>query len=104
MDVESQQQAPDHSYYQARSGALQGIESTVHELGSLYQQLIQMIASQGEVVQRIDQNIDEMSLNVRRGQKQLERYLRRLSSGQWLMIKIFGALLVFVIVFCILFT
>lgn len=104
MDVESQQQAHDHAYYQARSGALQGIESTVHELGSLYQQLIQMIASQGEVVQRIDQNIDEMSLNVKRGQKQLERYLRRLSSGQWLMIKTFGVLLVFVIVFCILFT
>lgn len=89
--------APDTSYLESRSAALQGIESTINELGTIYQQLATMIAEQGEVVQRIDMNVEEMHLNIERGQGELLKYLRSVSSNRWLMIKIFAVLIIFVI-------
>ncbi|PJF18277.1 hypothetical protein PSACC_01955 [Paramicrosporidium saccamoebae] len=41
--------APDTSYLESRGAALQGIESTINELGTIYRQLATMIAEQGEV-------------------------------------------------------
>lgn len=77
--------------------ALQSIESTVNELGSMYQQLANMISTQGELVQRIDLQLEDVQINMRRGRLQLERYLQNLSSNQWIMIKIFTIILVFII-------
>jgi t-SNARE complex subunit (syntaxin) len=103
LDIESQQeQSTNTYYYQARNAAIQGIESTINELSSVYQQLAHMVMHQGEMIQRIDQNLDEMQSNVRKGQKQLERFLRNLSSHQWLMIKIFAFIILFIIVYCLL--
>lgn len=59
-----------------------------------------MVMHQGETVQRIDQNLEEMQVNVRRGQKQLERLLRNLSSRQWFMLKMFAFIILFIIVYC----
>lgn len=86
-----------------RSTALNTIESTINELGTIYQQLAHMVSQQGEVVQRIDMNIEDMSINVQRGQNQLARYLRRVSSGRWLIAKLFAGLIVFIILFRLLF-
>lgn len=103
LDIESQQEQSGNTYfYQAKHAAVQGIEATVTELLSMYQQFAHMVTHQGEMIQRIDQNLDEMQSNVRRGQKQLERFLRNLSSRQWWMIKIFAFLLVFIIIYCLL--
>lgn len=89
---------------QSRNTALQGIEATINELGSIYQQLAHMISQQGEAVQRIDMNIEGMQMNVQRGQEQLMRYLRSVSSNRWLMIKIFAVLIVFTVMFMFIFT
>jgi syntaxin 5 len=94
----------DTSYLQSRNTALQGIEATINELGSIYQQLAHMISQQGEAVQRIDMNIESMQMNVQRGQEQLMRYLRSVSSNRWLMIKIFAVLIVFSVMFMFIFT
>lgn len=86
-----------------RSTALNTIESTINELGTIYQQLAHMVSQQGEVVQRIDMNIEDMSINVQRGQNQLARYLRRVSSSRWLIAKLFAILIVFIILIRLIF-
>lgn len=103
LDIESQQEQSGTTYYhQTRHVVIQSIETTVTELSAMYQQVAHLVTHQGEMIQRIDQNLDEMQSNVRRGQKQLERFLRNLSSHQWLMIKIFAFVILFIIVYCLL--
>lgn len=62
-----------------------------------------MVAEQGETIQRIDMNIEEVSSNVESAQNQLLRYWQSVSSNRWLMIKIFSILIVFILVFSIFF-
>lgn len=94
----------DTSYLESRNTALQGIEATMNELTAIYQKLAHMVTQQGESIQRIDMNIEDMQVNVRRGQEQLVRYLRSVSSNRALMIKLFAVLIVFSIVFTFFFT
>lgn len=101
IDLSFQQMAlleqNDQRQLDSRNLAVQGIEATINELGAIYSQLAHMVAVQGEAVQRIDFNIDEVSLNVQRGQAELLRYLRSVSSNRWLMIKIFAVLVAFIV-------
>jgi syntaxin 5 len=92
-----EQQEPLLGSLRNRSTALNTLESTINELGTIYQQLAHMVSQQGEVVQRIDMNIEDMSFNVQRGQGELARYLRRVSSGRMFIAKIFIALIIFII-------
>lgn len=93
----------DSRNLRARNSALGAIESTINELGTIYQQLAHLVAEQGETVQRIDFNIEDMSLNVLSGQNQLARYLRRVNSNRFLIAKLFMALIIFIIIFKFLF-
>lgn len=93
----------DSRNLRARNTALGAIESTINELGTIYQQLAHLVAEQGETVQRIDFNIEDMNLNVLSGQNQLARYLRRVNSNRFLIAKLFIALIFFIIIFKFLF-
>lgn len=93
----------DSRTLRARNNALGAIETTINELGTIYQQLAHLVAEQGETVQRIDFNIEDMNINVLSGQNQLARYLRRVSSNRFLIAKLFAALIFFIIVFKFLF-
>lgn len=93
----------DSRNLRARNNALGAIESTINELGTIYQQLAHLVAEQGETVQRIDFNIEDMSLNVLSGQNQLARYLRRVNSNRFLIAKLFIGLILFIIIFKFLF-
>lgn len=48
-------------YIQSRSSAIEGIESTIAELGQIFQQLAGMVQQQGEMVQRIDADVTDIS-------------------------------------------
>ena len=50
---------------------------------------------------RIDSNVDEVETNVGEAQKQLVKYLQSISSDRWLMIKIFGVLIFFFLIFVV---
>jgi syntaxin 5 len=93
----------DSRNLRARNNALGAIESTINELGTIYQQLAHLVAEQGETVQRIDFNIEDMNMNVLSGQNQLARYLRRVNSNRFLIAKMFIAFIIFIIVFKFLF-
>ncbi|KTW26184.1 hypothetical protein T552_03075 [Pneumocystis carinii B80] len=76
-----------NSYTSSRSSAIQSIESTIHELGSIFSQLAQMVAEQRETVQRISTNTDDVVTNISSAQQELLKYYQRISSNRWLMFK-----------------
>lgn len=82
-------------YVQQRSTAVEAIESTIQELGGMFSQLATMVAEQRETVARIDQNTDDISLNVSGAQRELMKYYARISSNRWLMVKVFGVVIAF---------
>lgn len=83
------------NYMQQRSTAIESIESTISELGSIFSQLAHMVAEQRETVQRIDDNVMDVVDNVGGAQRELLKYYASVSSNRWLMLKIFGVLIVF---------
>ncbi|KAG9071439.1 cis-Golgi t-SNARE syntaxin [Linnemannia hyalina] len=86
---QQQQQQHAEQYVQNRSTAIEAVESTLQELGGIFQQLAQMVAEQRDTVQRIEANSEDIELNINEAQNQLLRYYRNISSDRWLMIKIF---------------
>ncbi|KAI0778432.1 t-SNARE [Trametes elegans] len=87
------------SYIQSRSTAIESIESTIAELGQIFTQLAQMVAEQRETVQRIDADTVDIASNVSGAQRELLKYYASISSNRWLMLKVFGVLIVFFLVF-----
>ncbi|KAI0931829.1 hypothetical protein AcW1_000876 [Taiwanofungus camphoratus] len=84
------------NYIQSRSTAIESIESTIAELGQIFSQLAQMVAEQRETVQRIDADTVDIASNVGGAQRELLKYYASISSNRWLMLKVFGVLIVFV--------
>ncbi|KAF8516542.1 t-SNARE [Hysterangium stoloniferum] len=87
------------TYIQSRSTAIESIESTIAELGQIFTQLATMVAEQRETVQRIDADTLDIASNVSGAQRELLKYYASISSNRWLMLKVFGVLIVFFLVF-----
>lgn len=84
------------SYIQQRSNAIESIETTIAELGQIFTQLANMVAEQRETVQRIDENVVDIESNINAAHGELSKYLASMMSNRWLMMKMFGVLIVFV--------
>jgi len=89
------------SYLSSRAEAMQNIESTIVELGSIFQQLATMVKEQEEVVQRIDSNVEDAEMNVEAAHTELLKYFKSVTSNRWLMIKVFALLIFFFVIFVI---
>ena len=89
------------SYIQSRADTMQNIEQTIVELGGIFQQLAHMVKEQEEMVQRIDANVEDTQLNVEAAHSEILKYFQSVTSNRWLMIKIFGVLIVFFIIFVV---
>lgn len=89
------------AYIQNRADTMASIESTIVELGSIFQQLAHMVKEQEEMVQRIDANVEDTSVNVEAAHSEILRYFQSVTSNRWLMIKVFAVLIVFFIIFVI---
>jgi len=87
------------SYIQSRSTAIESIETTIAELGQIFNQLAHMVAEQRETVQRIDADTFDIASNVGGAQRELLKYYTSISSNRWLMLKVFGVLIVFFLLF-----
>ncbi|KAJ1982754.1 Integral membrane protein SED5 [Dimargaris xerosporica] len=86
-------------YIDSRATAIQSIESTIAELGGIFQQLAHMVSEQRDMVQRIDSNVEDMEMNITGAQNELLRYYSFVSSNRWLMLKIFAIIIIFVTIF-----
>ncbi|XP_009344607.2 syntaxin-31 [Pyrus x bretschneideri] len=74
-------------YTQSRAVALHNVESTITELSGIFTHLATMVAHQGELAIRIDDNMEESLSNVEGAHSALLRNLTRISSNRWLMIR-----------------
>jgi len=91
---------PVHTeYLESRSQAIDSIESTIAELGQIYQHFAQILAGQRETVQRIDDNIADVEMNVEGAQTQLMKYYNNISNNRWLILKVLGIILIFFLIF-----
>jgi len=90
-------------YISSRTDAVRSIESTIADLQGIFQQLANLVAEQGEMIQRIDDNIENTSSNVSNAQRSLMQYMSNSLSNRWLIIKMFIVLIVFVILFIVFF-
>lgn len=85
---------PQNSYINMRGEAIDTIERTINELGSVFGQLAAMVSEQGEQIQRIDANTEDVVDNVEGAQRELMKYWSRVSGNRWLVAKMFGVLMV----------
>ncbi|KAH7078972.1 syntaxin-5 [Paraphoma chrysanthemicola] len=86
---------PQNAYIQERGRAIESIESTIQELGGIFSQLAQMVSEQGEQIQRIDANTEDVVDNVEGAQRELMKYWSRVQGNRWLVAKMFGVLMIF---------
>ncbi|KAF7816337.1 syntaxin-31 [Senna tora] len=87
------------NYSQSRATALHNVESTITELSGIFTHLATMVAHQGELAIRIDDNMDESLANVEGAHNSLLRHLNQISSNRWLLVKIFAILILFLLIF-----
>jgi len=88
-------------YVKSRATAMESIESTIVELGGIFQQLAHLVSEQEEQIKRIDANVEDTELNVEAAHSELLKYFQSISSNRWLIIKIFFVLIVFFIIFVV---
>jgi len=104
-DLEQQQAVVSRNmhdeYLNQRTAAVENIERTIVELGQMYQRLVTIVSIQEEVTLRIDENMDTALHHVKEGGKELEKYLYNYSNSQWLILKIFFVLLIFIVFFIV---
>src|SRR5689334_9397864 len=87
------------AYLESRSNAITNIDSTIQELGEMYQRLATIVSMQGEQIRRIDDNVILTMGNVEGAHEQLIMYWDRMRSNRGLIIKVFIALIVFAFFF-----
>ncbi|KAL7414225.1 t-SNARE [Mrakia frigida] len=97
--MQMQMMEEQDNYITTRSTAIETIESTIAELGTIFSQLASMVAEQRETVQRIDADTVDIQNNVSGAQRELLKYYASVSSNRWLMVKIFGVLIIFFLMF-----
>ncbi|XP_053200772.1 syntaxin-5-like [Panonychus citri] len=89
-------------YLEERASTMQTIESTIVELGGIFNQLATMVQQQDEMISRIDANIADTNLNVEAAHQSLLRYFQSVTNNRWLMFKVFGVLFIFFLLFVML--
>ncbi|KAM3964147.1 syntaxin 5 [Aphomia sociella] len=89
------------TYVQQRAETMHNIESTIVELGGIFQQLAHMVKEQDEAIGRIDTNIQEAEMNVEAGHREIMKYFQNITGNRALMFKVFGVLIFFFIFFVV---
>ena len=94
-------QFPDQTseYLEDRANTMQSIESTIVELGTIFNQLATMVQQQEEMITRIDANVTDTMMNVEQAHDSLLQYLTSVTNNRWLIIKVFAVLFVFFLIF-----
>lgn len=77
---------------------MHNIESTIVELGTVFNQLATMVQAQGETITRIDMNISETAGHVEGAHEALLNYFASINSNRWLILKVFAVLFAFFVV------
>lgn len=87
--------------YSERNSAVQGIEKAMTELSSMFNRISQMIYRQGEMIERID-NETAISLdNINKTQDEVFKLKDDVKSNRALILKVFGIIIAFLVLYII---
>lgn len=75
------------------------MESTIVQLGEIYQQFSTLVQEQNDLVLRIDSQTDNVEMNISEAHAQLLVFMRRISAQRGLLIKVFITLILCFVVF-----
>ncbi len=67
LSQQQQLMPANQSYLTSRAQAVESIQSTIVELGAMFEQLAAMVAEQGAMVQRVDDGVDESLAHAHAG-------------------------------------
>ena len=104
MQIQTQSQMqliPDLEYLESRADAIQDVESHIVELGMIFNRLADLVAGQNEMVQRIEDNVDQVADNVTRAQDVIMNVYKNMTSNRPLLLKGGAVLLLFLIFFIV---
>jgi len=82
---------------------VQRIERLLVELGGIFEQISHMVEEQGEMIQRIDANVEESATDLDESHRQLLALWKKMSGSRRLTVKIFVVLAFFVVLFVVFF-
>ncbi|CAI2353864.1 unnamed protein product [Caenorhabditis sp. 36 PRJEB53466] len=77
-----QQRDTSLEYAQARSNTMATIEGSISELGQIFSQLATLVSEQGEMITRIDSNVEDTALNIDMAHTELTRFLQILAKTE----------------------
>uniref|UniRef100_A0A7S1Y3U3 t-SNARE coiled-coil homology domain-containing protein n=1 Tax=Grammatophora oceanica TaxID=210454 RepID=A0A7S1Y3U3_9STRA len=100
---QSMQLIPDQSYLRERADAMQQVETSIVELGTIFNKLAVMVNEHQELVQRVEDNVDEANTNMTLSMETLTDTLTNLKTNRALFTKVFGVLVAFIMIFIIFF-
>ncbi|CAL8101205.1 unnamed protein product [Calicophoron daubneyi] len=98
LHEQTQMQISDQQVRQ-RDASMKHVESTIVQLGEIYQQFSSLVMEQAEVVTRIDSNVEDTELNIGSAHEHLLAFLRSASARRSFMLKVFGVILICFIIF-----
>lgn len=106
MEQENEQMMqliPDQTYLRERADAMSTVETNIVELGTIFNKLAVMVSEHREMVQRVEDNVDDVESNVNLSMAVLNDTLTNLRTNRALAAKVFGILVAFIIMFIIFF-
>lgn len=86
-------------YYEAREQAVNEVQKTIEELGTIFHRLASMISEQQELVERVDEDVEAAISNTEKARNVLMKAYESASSNRALYTKIFALLTIFAIFF-----
>lgn len=81
QQVQIQELMPSN-YLESRALAVESVQSTIVELGTIFQQLQSVVAEQQQMVERIDSQVEETVMTVDSAQRQLMRLYQTMSGNR----------------------
>jgi len=90
-------------YLKEREQNMVSIESAIVDIGNVMRQLGMMVKEQSEVIGRIDQNVENAEMNIESAHGEILKYFQSVTNNRWLMVKVFGVLVTFFVIFVVFF-
>jgi syntaxin 5 len=73
---------------ETRASALQQVQSTIEELSHIFERVSLLVAQQGELLSRIEDDVEKTETHVISTRAQLEKALEAIMSSRWLAAKL----------------
>jgi syntaxin 5 len=91
------------SQMETRASALQQVQSTIEELSHIFERVSLLVAQQGELLSRIEDDVEKTETHVVSTRAQLEKALEAIMSSRWLAAKLGAVGILFLVLFLVFF-